>query len=154
MEFWNQGSLGTRWNDENCETSTRGRFLCKKEKVEDIPLEGSAEFGCVRNEKTPDRCKDKVTSFFTDCQGRRAGSTDRGMIKCVFGQIVNGATPCIPCASRILTELKPELCNYFWPVKVRRGVPIAPASVECANLTSVRKGDTETQTTSAELIYY
>ena len=40
MEFWNQGSLGTRWNDENCETSTRGRFLCKKEKVEDIQLEG------------------------------------------------------------------------------------------------------------------
>ena len=85
-----------------------------------IPFLGSAEYGCVRNEKYPDdKCKEIVGGFFTDCQGRREGSSDRGMIECVFGQIVPRASPCIPCASRILTELKPELCNYFWPVRVR-----------------------------------
>jgi len=48
----------------------------------------------------PQKCLEITRTLLQECHGLNPAET----IKCVFGKIINEVTPCIPCASRILSE--------------------------------------------------
>ena len=69
----------------------------------------------------PQKCLEITRTLLQECHGLNPAET----IKCVFGKIINEVTPCIPCASRILSEFsrrqgkgKKDWWWWWWWYKV------------------------------------